>query len=181
MAKKKATPAKRVKARRDPAIFRPPKRIRGRTDVVDLRMTVAGRTYPIGTAVEGDTPWSMGVEQSATVSLPVRNPSGKLMRIFNNEELLQRDGARITIDGVIYCVSTIEHDGDGLYTLTLEDEVSWRLRQYTSHRSADRARTTRFGFIYSFVREASRKPQPVMRSFIPEVDDKQPIRKSRGE
>jgi hypothetical protein len=79
---------------------------------------------------------------------------------------------------VVYCVSGVDHDGEGLYTLTLEDEVSWQLKLFSSFRSASRARTTRYGFIQSFVDEASRKPLPKIRSFIPEVDDKQPIRKA---
>jgi hypothetical protein len=178
--KRKATPAQRARARRDPAIFKPPGRIRGvSAPTRDLKMQLGGRTYPIGSGVEGDTPWSMGMDQTGQVTLPIRNPSGKLMRVFDNERLLQEEGARITIDGVIYCVTSVEADGTGLYTLALEDEVSWRLKSFNRYHVADRAKTTRFGFIYSFVREASRKPLPPMRSFIPEVDDKQPIRKSK--
>lgn len=180
MAKRKATPAQRTRARRDPAIFRPPGRIRGvSAPTRDLKLQVGGRTYPIGSGVEGDTPWSVGMDQTGQVTLPVRNPSDKLLRIFNDERLLQKEGARVTIDGVTYCVSSIDADGTGLYTLALEDEVSWRLKSFNSYRRADRARTTRFGFIYGFVREASSKPLPPMRSFIPEVDDKQPVRKSK--
>jgi hypothetical protein len=179
---RKATPAQRAKARRDPAIFKPPKPIRGtnRTAIRDLRLSVGGRSYTLGGAVEGDTPWSMGVEQTGTISIPVRNPSGKLEAILTDEELLQRDGARITVDGVIYCVTTVEYDGEGLYTLTVEDEVSWRLSRFSTYRVADRKRTTRFGFIYGFVREASRKPYPPMHSFIPEVDDRQQIAHPRS-
>jgi hypothetical protein len=95
-------------------------------------------------------------------------------RILDNEELLQRDGARITIDGVIYCVTTVEYDGEGLYTLTLEDEVSWRLSRFSTYRVADRAHDP----VRLHLRLRARgEPQavPPMRSFIPEVDDKQPI------
>lgn len=184
MAKKggrKATPAQRARARRDPAIFKPPKPIRGKnkTATRDLRLRVGGRTYELGAAVEGETPWQLGMDQAGTVTLPVRNPSGKLVTILRDEELLQRDGARVTVDGTIYCVASVDHDGEGLYTLQLEDEVAWRLRGFSSHKVADRKRTTRFGFIYGFVREASRPPYPRMASFIPEVDDKQPIRKPK--
>lgn len=143
----------------------------------NLNLRVRGRTYPIGPNIEGDTPWSMGMEQSGTVTLNVRDPEQWLVRILDDEDLLQNEGAFVTIDGVIYAVAGVDHDGEGLFTLTMEDEVSWRLRGFSSFKSASRKRTTRFGFIYGFVREASRSPFPTMRAFIPEVDDKQPIRK----
>jgi len=78
---------------------------------------------------------------------------------------------------VIYCVTGIDFDGEGLYTLTVEDETAWRLKQFSKFRSASRARTTRFGFLQTLVDEASRKPLARMRSWIPEVDDKQNVRK----
>lgn len=177
--KKKATPADRARARRDPAIFRAPKRIRGRKDTVaSLRMNVGGRVFPIGADVEGDTPWSMGMEEAGTVTLPVRDPNGKLLKILSDENLLQRDGVRVTVDGVVYVVASVEHDGGGLYTLALEDEVAWILRGFDSYRVASRASTTRFGFIYGFVREASARPLKKMEAYIPEVDDKRPIRRA---
>lgn len=178
-SRRKATPAQRARARRDPAVFRPPPRIRDRSAAVRaLTLRVDGRAYPIGAHVEGDTPWALGMDQTGTVTLPLRDPSDSLRRILGDESrLVRHDGARIAIDGVVYVVDGVDYDGDGLYTLTLEDEVSWRLDAFTSFRSASRATTTRFGFIASFVREASRKPYPPMRAFIPEVDDKQPVRK----
>lgn len=179
--RRQATPAQRARARRDPAVFRPPPKVNGdrRSAIRNLYLRVGGRTYPIGRHVEGDTPWSMGMDQTGTVALPIRDPAGALVAILDDEDLLQRGGARVTIDGVVYCVSGVDHDGDGLYTLTMEDEVSWRLRGFSRYRASSRARTTRFGFIYGFVREASRPPYAAMRAFIPEVDDKQPIKRPR--
>lgn len=181
MAKKrKATPAQRARARRDPAIFRPPPkpRVGSRVDAhKHLNLRARGRTYPIGASIEGDSPWSKGMDQTGTVSLAIRDVSGKLAHLLTDEDLLQQEGVRVTVDGVVYCVMTVDSDGEGLYSLTLEDEVSWTLKLFTRYRSASRARTTRFGFIQGFVDEASRPPLPKMRSFIPEVDDKQPIRK----
>jgi hypothetical protein len=181
MAKKrKATPAQRARARRDPAIFQPPPVPKGdrMSSVRNLHLVARGRAYPIGSNIEGDTPWSHGMDQTGTVALPVRDPSARLVAILDDEAHLQQEGVRVTINGVVYCVSGVDHDGEGLYTLTLEDEVSWQLKLFSSFRSASRARTTRYGFIQSFVDEASRKPLPKIRSFIPEVDDKQPIRKA---
>jgi hypothetical protein len=177
---KKTTPARRARMRRDPAIFRPPPRVKGdrQSSIRNLHLRVRGRTYPIGENIEGETPWSYGMDQTGTVTLPVRDPSDWIMRVIDDEDLLLNEGVFTTIDGVVYAVSGLDHDGEGLYTLTLEDETSWRLKRFTSYRSASRARTTRYGFILSFVEEASRKPFPRMRSFIPEVDDKQPIRKA---
>lgn len=180
MAAHKSTPARRVRHRRDPAIFAPPPRIKGeRGDALrNLRLVIGGRVYPIADNVEGDTPWSMGMDQAGNVQIPVRDPSGSLVEVLQDEAQLQQDGVRCTISGVTYMVVGVQHD-EGLYTLTLEDEVSWRLRQFTSFRSASRATVTRFGFIQALVDEASRAPLAKMRSFIPEVDDKQPIAHSK--
>lgn len=182
--KRKATPAQRARARRDPAIRRPPPRVRGtRTSSIrNLHLRVRGRTYPIGGLVEGDTPWSLGMDQTGQVTIPLRDPKRWLPRVLDDEDMLLQEGARVTVDDVVYCVMGVDHDGEDLYTLTLEDEVSWTLKLFSSFRTASRAGTTRFGFVYSFVTEASRAPLPKMRSFIPEVDDKQPIRKpSKGD
>lgn len=180
MAAAKATPAQRARARRDPAIFQAPPRIVDRKGAVrKLALRARGRTYPVGANVEGDTPWSLGMDQAGQLTLPIRDLSGRLVDVLDDESHLQQDGVRCTIDGVVYVVVGFDHDGERLYTLTLEDEVAWRLKQFSSFRSASRARTTRFGFIQGFVDEASRRPMARMRSFIPEVDDKQPIRKPK--
>lgn len=177
MAKKKQTAAARARARRDPTIFRPPKRVHGsnRSAIATLRLTVGGRVYPIGPNIEQGTPWSLGMDQAGEVTLPVRDPDEKMVSIFDDEALLQSGGARVTIDGIVYVVNSVDADGEGLYTLQLIDEVAWRLQGFTSFKVASRKTTTRFGFIYSFVREASAKPYPKMRAFVPEVDDIQPI------
>lgn len=179
MATRKDTPARRAARRRDPAIFAPPPRIKGdRGDALrKLQLVVGGRTYPIANNVEGSTPWSMGMDQAGTIQLPVRDPSGSLVEVLQDEAQLQQDGVRCTVNGVVYMVAGVQHD-DGLYTLTLEDEVSWRLRQFSSFKAASRAQITRFGFLQSLVDEASRAPLARMRSFIPEIDDKQPIARS---
>lgn len=181
MAAKKDTPAKRARARRDPAIFRPPPRVKGdRTSSVrNLSLRARGRVYPIGDNVEGDTPWSLGMDQAGTVTIPVRDPSHRIRDVLDDEAHLQQNGVRVTVDGIVYCVSGIDHDGEGLYSLTVEDETAWQLKLFSSFKSASRARTTRYGFIQSLVDEASRKPLARIRSFIPEVDDKQPIRKAK--
>lgn len=177
MAKKKQTPAQRARARRDPGVFRPPPAPRVRS-TRDLALVARGRTYPIGANVEGDTPWSLGMDQAGTVTLPVRDPTHRIRDVLDDEAHLQQDGVRVTIDGVVYVVGGIDHDGEGLYSLTLVDEVAWQLGLFSSFRSASRARTTRYGFILSLVTEASRSPLRKIRSFVPEVDDKQPIRKA---
>jgi hypothetical protein len=180
MAKKKDTPARRVKQRHDPAIFAPPPLVKGaRGDALEnLRLVARGRTFPIAEHVEGDTPWEMGMDQTGTVTVPVRDPTDSLLDILKDENNLQQDGVRCSVNGIVYVVDGFEHD-DGLYTLTLVDEVSWRLQQYHSFRAASRGTSTRFGFIQSFVDEASRKPLAKMRSFIPEIDDVQRIKPSK--
>jgi hypothetical protein len=121
----------------------------------------------------------MGMDQTDTVSVVVRDPQDSLMDVLTDENLLQLEGVSVTIDGTIYMVSGVDGDGEGAYTLTLEDETSWRLKLFDSYKSASRASVTRYGFILGFVDEASRKPFPKMRAFIPEADDKQPIRKAK--
>lgn len=171
------TPAKRARRRRDPAIYSPPPRIKGDrgASLRSLRLVISGRSWPIADNVEGDTPWAMGMDQTGQVTLPVRDPSGALVDALRDEQMLQQDGARCTVSGVVYVIAGVDHDGTGLYTLTLEDEVSWRLKQFNSFKAASRATVTRFGFIQSLADEASRRPLTRLRTFIPEVDDKQPI------
>jgi len=175
----KDTPARRARARRDPAITQPPPLIKGsRTSSVrNLHLRSRGRTYPISANIEGDTPWAMGMDQAAQITLPVRDPDGSIVDVLGDEANLQQDGVTVTLDTVVYCVTGVDHDGEGLYTLTLEDEVAWRLKQFSRFRATSRAKTTRFGFIQSLVDEAGRKPYTKMRSFIPEIDDRQKIRK----
>ena len=178
--KKKHTPAKRARLRRDPAIAQPPPRVTGtRTSSVrNLKLRSRGRTYPISEVIEGDTPWSLGMDQAGTFTLPIRDPDGGIVDILADESNLQEDGVRVTLDKVVYCVTGFDADGEGLYTLTLEDETAWRLRQFSRFKSANRKRTTRYAFIQGFADEASRKPYTRMRTFIPEIDDKRRIRRS---
>lgn len=144
-----------------------------------LALTTKGRTYPIADHVEGDTPWSMGMDQAAQVTLPIRDPSDSIVAILENEEHVQQDGVMLSINGVLYAVTGVDHD-EGLYTLTFEDEVAWRAKQFSSYKQASRARTTRFGFIQSLVDEMSRKPYTKVQSFIPEQFDRQKILKPKA-
>lgn len=57
---------------------------------------------------------------------------------------------------------------------------AWRLRQFTSFKHDSRKKTTRALFIQRMVDEASAPPLAPMRSFIPEVGDKQRIVKPKG-
>lgn len=176
---RKPTPAERARARRDAALAAPPPKLTGlRTSVQNLRLVARGREYPIGLAIEGDTPWEMPIDGAATITLPIRSPDGALLKVLTDEALLQVDGVRTTIDGVVYVVQAVNSDGTGLYTLTLEDEVAWRLRKFTSFLSATRGTVTRAGFIRRLVEEAQKPPRAPMRSFIPEVRDVQPIAKA---
>jgi hypothetical protein len=170
------TPAQRARARRDAALAAPPPRLRGmRASVRNLRLVIAGREYPISGAIDGDTPWEMTTDGASTVTLPIRSADGSLVEVLADEALLQRTGARVTIDGTVYVLSGVSADETGLYTLSLEDEVAWRLRQFTRFLSATRGTVTRAGFVRRMVEEASRPPRARMRSFIPEVRDVQPI------
>jgi hypothetical protein len=175
----KDTPAKRARQRVDPAVLRPPPRVKGdrKSSIRNLNLRARGRTYPIGDNVEGSTGWSMGMDQASTFALPIRDPSGAIVDALDDESNLQQDGVLVVLDGINYIVTGVDHDGEGLYTLTVEDEVAWRLKQFSKFMAASRANTTRFGFIQRMVDEAGRKPYGRIRSFIPEIADKQKIRK----
>lgn len=182
MATKKDTPAKRAKARRDPAIFRPPPVVHGtlRSSMKGLALLTKGRTYPIDEHVEGDTPWAMGMDQAAQLTLAVRDPSASIVKILESEQHLQQDGVMMSINGILYAVTGVDHD-EGLYTITFEDEVAWRAKQFSSYKQASRARTTRFGFIQSLVDEMSKKPYTKVEAFIPEQFDRQKILKPKAD
>ncbi len=173
----KDTPAKRARARRDPAVFRPPPAPKEKS-LDGLELVARGRRYPIGANIEGDQPWSMGMDQAGQITFPVRDPTHRIRDVLDDEAHLQQDGVRVTVDGIVYVVTGIDHDGEGLYSLTVQDEVAWQLGLFSKFKSASRARSTRFGFILSLVDEASRKPLRKIRAYVPEVDDKQPIRKA---
>jgi hypothetical protein len=175
--KKHDTPAKRARLRRDPAIAQPPPKITASAVIRSFRLTSRGRTYPIGASVDGDTPWSLGMDQAGTFALPLRDPDGDIVDILSDESNLQQDGVRVKLDKVVYVVTGFDHDGEGLYTLTLEDETAWRLKQFSKFKSSNRAKGTRYAFIQGFADEASRAPLTKMRTFIPEIDDKQKIRR----
>lgn len=179
MSKKprKATPAQRVRARRDPAVASPPLRPRGdrASSVRELALSIAGREYPIGANVEGDTPWELTIEGAATVTIPVRSPDESLLVALANEALMQEDGVRVTIDDVVYVLTSVSGDDTGLLTLVFEDEVAWRLRQFSRFIASSRGKSTRALFIKRMVDEASRAPLAPMQAFIPELGDKQRI------
>jgi hypothetical protein len=171
------TAAARVRARRDPAILAPPPRPKGsRTSSIrNLHLKIAGRVYPIGANVEGDTPWEMTMEGAATVTVPVRSPDDSLAEALGDEAQIQRGAVTMSIDDIVYVLSTVSSDDTGLYTLSFEDEVAWRLKQFSKFMAATRKTYTRALFAQRLVDEASRKPLKAMRSFIPELGDRQRI------
>lgn len=173
----KSTPAARARARRDPALMQPPPRPSGSrtTAIRNLSLRIAGRAYPIGANIEGDTPWEMSIEGAAQITLPVRSPDDSLLEVLESEALLQDTGVRVTVDDVVYVVDSVSGDDTGLYTLVCIDEVAWRLKQFSRFMAASRKTTTRALFIKRMVDEAGAKPRTPIRAFIPELGDKQRI------
>lgn len=171
------TIAARVRARKDPAIREPPPVPHGkRSDTVrTLRLLANGREYPIGDNIDGDTPWELTVEGVATVTIPVRVTDDSLALLLATEGVLQDDGVRIVINGVYYVLATVSVDDTGLHTLGFEDEVAWRLRKYTRFLARSRRNTTRALFIQYMADEASAPPRMPIRTFIPELGDRQRI------
>jgi hypothetical protein len=177
----RSTPAARARARRDPAIMRPPARpVGSRTSSIrNLHLRVAGRAYPVGANIDGDTPWEMTIEGAATVTLPVRSPDDSLLEVLGDEAQLQETGVTVTVDGVVYVVDSVSGDDSGLYTLVCIDEVAWRLKRFSRFMAASRKTTTRALFMQRMVDEASRRPLAPIRSFIPELGDRQRILKPK--
>lgn len=176
--RRRLTPAQRARQLADKKLLDPPPKLRRNPQSVrELAVTIRGRTYPIGANIDGDTPWEYTCDSAATITVPVRSPDGSLMRLLSNEALLMQDGASVEVDGVTYMVVGVSEDGTGLVTLTLEDQVAWRLRKFTRYMQATRGTVTRAGFVRRFVEEASRAPRAPMRAFIPEFSDVQPVAK----
>ena len=183
MARGKNTPAARVRARRDAALAAPPPRPRGdRTKAVrGLTLKVAAREYPIGANVEGDVPYELTMEGAATITVPVRSQDESLLAVLADEKLLQEDGVRLTVDGIVYVLDSASSDGTGLYTLAFIDEVAWRLKQFSRFMASTRKTgSTRAMFIKRMVDEASRRPLAPLRAFIPELRDRQRILPTKG-
>lgn len=178
------TVAARVRARKDPAIGQPPPVPTGaRTDTLrSLNLQAGGRLYPIADNIDGATPWAMTMEGAATLTIPVRVTDESLLAVLTDEALLQDEGVRVAVNGVRYVLASVNADEGGLYTLQFEDEVAWRLRQFSRFLSASRKTTTRALFIQRMVDEASGVrpkakdlPYEPIRSFIPELGDRQRI------
>lgn len=176
------TPAQRVRARQDAAMAAPPPRVRPRREAIEnLTLTAVGRPWLIGPAVEGDTSWEMTTDGAATVTIPLRSPDERLLRILTDEAELARRGVTVDVDGVVYALASVTSDGAGLYSLTFEDLVAWRLRQFSKFVAATRATTTRAGFVRRLIAEASSPPLARLRWFIPELRDVQPVAPSSQE
>jgi hypothetical protein len=179
VAAKKLTPAQAAKQKRLKAVQTPPARIVSpNVSLVDLELTLFGVRYPIGRNIEGDTPWSMALDETGQITIPIRSPDHSLELLLIDRQLRQEVGIRLEIDDVTYVLQTVDTDETGLYTLLFEDEVSWRLKQFTSLIHADRKTITRAGFVLRMVHEASNPPLAPMQTFIPEAYQRQAIEQS---
>lgn len=174
--KHKETAAERARAKRFAAVMTPPGPVAAPdVSLEDLELVVVGVRYPIGRNIEGDTPWGMGLDETATISLPIRSPDRSLEAALVDDELRLAGAITLTLDTIIYVLQTAETDETGLYTLAFEDQVSWRLKQFTTLMHADRKTTTRASFILRMVHEASKAPFAPMATFIPEAYQRQAI------
>ncbi len=175
MAAKKATAAQRANARRVAAVSLPPIPPKVKRDLSGLHLRVAGRVYLLGPSLTGDPISEMTTDGAATVALSVHDPDGTLLQILGTEEMLLNDGARIVLDDVVYVLATVEPGDESVRSLVFEDEVTWRLRQFTRYMAISRNRSTAAEFILRMVDEASARPLARMPAFIPELLTKQPI------
>jgi hypothetical protein len=171
-----ATPAararERLKAVTTPPV--PPPRNR-RRDLNQLKIVANGQPYLIGPAVEGDPAIDATKDSAETIAIQVRDPAGKLQKALADEKVLLAGAVTMNLDGIMYTLRDCEGDDTSLVTLTFEDQVAWRLRQFSSHLAVKRSNATRAEFIAILVDEAARPPFAPMRFFCPESDDSQRI------
>lgn len=169
-----ATPAKRARARRDPAVLLPPAPPTTERDLRGLHLRIAGVPYLIGPSLvdDGDQAIELTMDGASTLTLTAHDPEGSLLRALPSEDGLLQDGVRVVIDGITYVLTAVDPDTDRVLTLTFIDEVAWRLEQFSSFRSANRNRGTDGEFVLRMVDEASRAPLAPMRAFIPELGEK---------
>ena len=139
-----------------------------------IELVIAGRTYPVGHRVDGDTPWEASTREAAAVTIPIRDTDGTLMAALTTPEGTVETGTTLTLDGVTYGLADLEADED-LVVLTFEDLVAWRLRQYRSYRAEGRDRVTRAGFVRGLCLETGAGAGEPVRWWIPEHRDVQPI------
>lgn len=176
------TPASRARAHRDPAVALPPRPPQAdrQSALEQLSLVIAGRPFLIGPNVEGDPGMDATKDAAATVNIAVRDTDGTLAAALADEALLLQGAVTVTINGVVYVVQSAESDDTGLLTLTVEDQVAWRLRQFDRFRAVRRSKRTRAQFIAGLVDEASAPPLAPMRFFCPQIDDRQRIAAPTG-
>lgn len=176
----KDTPAARVRAALGPAIRLPPKPPRGDREsaIRGLTLSVPGRELLIGPNIEGDPALRATINGTATLTIAVRDRDLALQDALADEASLLEQGVTVTLNGIVYALQSASVDDTGLLvTLTFEDLVSWRLRQFHRFLRANRANTTRAEFVGRMVIEASSPPLASMKAYIPELTDKQRIAK----
>jgi hypothetical protein len=170
-----ATPAARAAARKTAAVSLPPKPPTTERNLEGLVLRVVGRQYRIGRSLTGEAVLELTMDGASTVTLNVHDPERELLNILASEELLLNDGARIIIDGIVYVLASVTPSEAGVRTLVFEDEVTWRLRQFSRYLAVSRNRATRAEFIQRMADEAGAAPLAPLNTFIPELHDKRPI------
>lgn len=174
------TPARRARARRDPALRQAPfpPRVESRSTLRNLHIRIAGQSYLLGPAIEGDPEMAATIDGAATISMAVRDVDGTLQEALSDEAQLMETGATIVVNGTVYVLQSTDWDGSGTGgTLIFEDQAAWRLRQFTRFLVVSRARSTFAQFVKRLVDEASAAPLERLPFFCPEINDKQRIAK----
>lgn len=174
-AQPSGTPAQRAAARKDPAVALPPSPPRTDRKLEALSLRVTGRAFLIGPNLTGDCTLELTMEGASTLTLNVEDDTDRLAQILTDEEMLIDGAVTVVLDEIVYVLTEASSDGETVYTLLFEDEVAYRLRGFDRYLARSRADVTRAEFVQLMCDEASRAPFPPMRTFIPELEDKQPI------
>lgn len=170
------SPVTRARGRRRPALEQPPEptRIPGPDELLAMEISVSGTRYLVGPALTGEVRIDEALDEAATVTLTVHDEHRDLLNILADEdERLAADAIRLELAGVRYALADVDVQAGDEVTLIFEDEVAWRLRQFRRTRSWSRARYTRAEVVQWMVDEASGGAHAPLRSFIPELVDRQ--------
>ena len=136
----------------------------------DLRLGSRRLSTELGDAVTDGT-LERTIEGASTLTLTVHDPAGDLLNGRTRYgPLIREDYLDVELDGQGYRLVKLGRQGSAL-SLTFEDRVVARLREFDDPLSANRADTTRAQFARSLVAEA--RPRITFR--CPEVNDEQPI------
>lgn len=141
-------------------------------EVANLELTVAGRSWQIGSMLETDPQISPGIDIAETVSVSVTDRQGVLADVLTDPLTgKSTTAARIVLAGALYMlVGGSVDDTAGRWELRFEDAVASQMRLFTRPVSFNRATVSRTGAVLRLLQEASTPPLASINYWLPELD-----------